>query len=181
VLPTQYEAATRRLRRLIRSARPDAILCLGVAARRDYISMERVALNLDDDEHPDNAGEVRQGRRIARGGPDVYWSTLPLEALHRALKRRRVPVKRSNHAGTYLCNHVFYVARQETARARRRIPCGFVHLPSLRAGRGRRGMTLTRMMEAVECCLAALGRQLPQRKRRTAGPSSPIKNMRSSG
>ena len=157
VLPVEYRAATRRIRRLIRRERPDAILCTGVAPSRKAISLERVALNLDDDPQRDNAGEVRRGWEIAPGGPAAYWSTLPLDALQRALKRRGIVVNLSNHAGAFLCNHVFYVARHEVTRMRRRIPCGFLHVPPMRGSR-RRGMALGRMVQAVECSLDVLGR-----------------------
>ena len=159
VLPTEYAAASRKLRRLIRAVRPDAVLCLGVAAKRDGISLERVALNLDDEATPDNAGVVRRGRKIVRGGPDVYWSTLPLDALHKALRRRRIAVNVSNHAGTFLCNHAFYVARHEAARLRRRIPCGLIHLPRrARGGSPKRHLRIARLIRAVDCCLAVLTR-----------------------
>ncbi|MBI3933864.1 MAG: pyroglutamyl-peptidase I [Acidobacteria bacterium] len=168
VLATEYVAGTKRLRRLIRTVRPDAILCLGVALRRESISLERVALNLDDDSTPDNAGLIRQGRKIAPRGPDVYWSTLPLEALQKALQRRGIKASVSNHAGTFLCNHAFYVARQETA-PRRRIPCGFIHLPG--AGGRQRGALLRRFVQAIECCLQVIRKEksrgkLPVRIRR---------------
>jgi pyroglutamyl-peptidase len=161
VLPTEYTAATRQLRSLIRSARPDAILCLGVAARRESISLERVALNLDDDATPDNAGIVRQGRKIAPNGPDLYWTTLPLDRLREALHGHRIEAVISNHAGTFLCNHAFYIAQHESARSPRLIPSGFIHLPGDgRAGTGRgqakRKYSLDQLTSAVECCLKVL-------------------------
>jgi pyroglutamyl-peptidase len=120
ILPTEFVAAGKRIRQLIRKLRPGAVLCLGVAPSRDKISLERIALNLNDDPLPDNAGRVRAGRRIVPGGPVAYWSTLPLERIRKQLEKRGVPVSYSNHAGTYLCNHVFYVARHEIERTRSR-------------------------------------------------------------
>lgn len=157
VLPTEFVAADRRLRRLIREFCPEAVLCLGVAPRREKISLERVALNLDDDSLADNAGRSRSGRRIVPNGPPAYWSTLPLERIHRQLERRGIPVSYSNHAGTYLCNHVFYVARHEIERMGNGAPCGFVHVPPLQTRAEKaRGLSLDTMVEAVECCLAVL-------------------------
>jgi pyroglutamyl-peptidase len=159
VLPTEFAAADRRIRRLIWEFRPDAVLCLGVAPQRDRISLERFALNLDDDSLPDNAGRCRAGRRIAPSGPAAYWSTLPLEGFRRQLERRGIPVSYSNHAGTYLCNHVFYVARHEIEKMGNGAPCGFVHVPPLQEEAGRkepRGLPLGTMVEAVECCLEVL-------------------------
>ncbi|HWP83563.1 MAG TPA: hypothetical protein VNN17_00095 [Terriglobia bacterium] len=163
VLPTEYRAGSRKLRRLIRGNRPDAVVCLGVAPRRDAFSLERVALNLDDEATPDNAGVVRRARPIVRGGPDVYWSTLPLDRLLKQLRRRRIKAVISNHAGAFLCNHAFYLARHETAR--RGIPCGFLHLP----GTGRRPSgnrpSAARMVRAVECCLTVLAEDWKRGKR----------------
>jgi pyroglutamyl-peptidase len=163
VLPTEFTAAEKRIRQLIRRVRPEAVLCLGVAPQRDKISLERVALNLDDDALPDNAGRRRAGHRIVPRGPAAYWSTLPLERFRKQLERRNIPVSYSNHAGTYLCNHVFYVARHEIERLGNRAPCGFVHVPpALKQVRKRskaakpRGIPLSTMVEAVECCLAVL-------------------------
>ena len=166
VLPTEYAAATRKLRGLIRKHRPDAILCLGVAQRRETISLERVALNLDDEPTADNAGVVRRGSKIARGGPDLYWSTLPLATLERALKRQRgtgrIRAVISNHAGAFLCNHVFYIARHETARRHRPVPCGFIHLPGLRGSKANRERQLRHVIHAVERCLSTIRRGLPR-------------------
>ena len=159
VLPTEFAAAEKRIRQLIRKLRPAAVLCLGVAPQRDKISLERVALNLDDDSLPDNAGRRRAGRRIVPRGPAAYWSTLPLELIRKQLERRKISVIYSNHAGTYLCNHVFYVARHETERMGNRARCGFIHVPPVRKrskGTQQRGIPLRTMVEAVECCLEVL-------------------------
>ena len=69
VLPTEFAAADKRIRRLIRKFRPAAVLCLGVAPQRDKISLERFALNLDDDSLPDNAGRCRAGRAVRALAP----------------------------------------------------------------------------------------------------------------
>jgi pyroglutamyl-peptidase len=157
VLPTEFAAADRRIRHWIRQFRPDAVLCLGVAPQRDKISLERFALNMDDDSLPDNAGRRRAGRRIAPNGPPAYWSTLPLERIRKQLERQGIPVSYSNHAGTYLCNHIFYVARQEIERLGNGAPCGFVHVPPARTrGKKARGLGLETMVEAVEYCLEVL-------------------------
>lgn len=171
ILPTEYIAATRLLRSLMRTTRPDGVICLGVASRRERISLERVALNWDDDPTPDNAGRIRRGRRIAPGGPDVYWSTLPLDPMREALRKHGIKSYVSNHAGTFVCNHAFYVARKEAARRPRPIPCGFIHLPGHLPGqlksrqRSHTGAAVRRFVEAIECCLKVLGRETARKKK----------------
>ncbi|MBI2819609.1 MAG: hypothetical protein HYX73_06495 [Acidobacteria bacterium] len=169
VLPTEYLAATRQIRKIIRSVRPDAILCLGVATKRETISLERVALNLDDDATADNVGLIRQGHKIVPNGPDVYWSTLPLARLQEALRKSRTKASISNHAGTFLCNHAFYISRHETARSRRPIPCGFIHLPGSNRGKSKRKYSLDQLIHAVQCCLKVLQSDL-LRKHGNTGP-----------
>lgn len=156
VLPVEYAASGRSMAELIRIYQPDAVLCLGVAANRQAISLERVALNLDDAALPDNAGDQASGRLILPDGPLAYWSTLPLEAMLAALHARGLPAVISNHAGAYVCNHVFYVARHTLDRMDSRAACGFVHVPALREGDDTNGLPLAQMVEAVDCCLNVL-------------------------
>ena len=167
VLPTEYVAATRQIRRLIRASRPDAILCLGVAPARKAISLERVALNLDDSAQPDNAGTVRRNRPIVPHGPAAYWSTLPLDAFRRTLQRSRLPVQFSSHAGGFVCNHIFYQARHEVARSQRAIPCGFIHLPKACApsAKASTALPLPKMIRAIERCLEVLAKTSRRKKR----------------
>ena len=129
VLPTEYGEAENRIRKLIREFRPQVIVGLGVAAGAQRIHLERLALNLDDSDEPDNSGEIRVGRLIREKGPAAYWSTFPLPCLREALCKLGIPASISNHAGTFVCNHIFYVARHEVVRLHIRARCGFIHVP----------------------------------------------------
>jgi pyroglutamyl-peptidase len=149
VLPVAYRRAQARLAATLETLRPDALLLLG-RHEGEAIRLERVALNLDDAASPDEDGERRCGTPILPGGPVGHWSTLPLEAFAAALVRRALPVTWSRDAGGFLCNHVFYVAREWVERSGRAIPCGFVHLPPLEA------LALERQLEAVRACLDLL-------------------------
>jgi pyroglutamyl-peptidase len=154
VLPTEYAGAGERLRQLLQHERPDAVVCLGVAASRKEINLERVALNLNDASIPDNADDLATGRLIDPDGPIAYWSTLPLDAMLAALRERDIPAVISNHAGAYVCNHVFYTARHWLEQNGLAIPCGFIHVPALRESEEQEtGLPLETMMQAVEICL----------------------------
>ncbi len=123
VLPTEYRASERALLAAVRKHRPRAVVMLGLAETRKKLSVEMVALNVDHADIPDNARDRRQSRRIGRG-PLALETRLPAKRLVAALKAARVPVALSYHAGTFCCNHVFYVALSKL-----RVPCGFVHVP----------------------------------------------------
>jgi len=126
LLPVDFDQAPKELRRLIRQNRPDAVLMMGLAAGRKTISLEAVALNV---EHHDEKGKDRRWQRqIRRGGPLALRSTLPLERIYDRLRKARVPVSVSHHAGTYVCNRVFYEGLSACA-----VPCGFVHVPPFTA------------------------------------------------
>ena len=123
--------AGRDLLSAVDAVRPSAVVAFGLARGRDAINLERFAVNVDDSATADNAGMHRRGSAIDPDGPDAYRSTLPLEPIGRALEAAGLPVRFSNHAGAFLCNHVFYAVRHRLARAGLAIPAGFVHLPPL--------------------------------------------------
>ena len=153
ILPVVYQAAGSRLSDLIAQHQPDVVICLGLAARRSAINLERVALNLDDAKIPDNAGDLAVGRPIQQDGPVAYLSTLPLEAMKRALQAQEIPVEISNHAGAYVCNHVFYAARHAIEQAQSPTICGFIHVPAIADTADAPGLLLNQMIEAVEVCI----------------------------
>jgi pyroglutamyl-peptidase len=98
---------------------------------------------------------------IAADGPTAYTSTLPLEIMLSALADREVPVVISNHAGAYLCNHVFYVVRHFLEQSGRASPCGFIHVPAV--SEEEPGLSLATMIDAIEGCLEILGHTSPQK------------------
>ena len=161
ILPTEFRAAGNRIVSRIRELRPDAVVSVGLAASAYAIRLERHALNLNDSLRPDNDGDLATGRLIDPAGPIGYWSTLPLDAMLRALKGRDIPAIISNHAGAYVCNHVFYTARHELERLGRQTPCGFIHVPLMSEQGvppppGGKSLPLATMVEAVACCLGVL-------------------------
>jgi len=155
ILPTEYRRAGARVRELIREHRPAAILAVGIAMGSLGIRLERVALNLDESDTPDNAGEIIGGQLIEPSGPAAYWSGLPLMRMLEALRRLGIPAGYSSHAGTFLCNHVFYIGRHEVEQLGIPTRCGFIHVPGI-AGADESGLPLGMMIEGIECCLDVL-------------------------
>jgi pyroglutamyl-peptidase len=153
VLPVSYRRAEAELLAWLDAARPSALLLLGLAVG-EGLRLERVALNLDDAAAPDVDGEQRSGAPIRPGGAVGHWSTLPLDAFAGALASRALPFAWSRDAGGFLCNHVFYLAREWVEESGREIPCGFVHLPPLEA------LPLARQLEGVAACVELLRRAL---------------------
>lgn len=131
--------------------RPGLVLALGQAASRDEISVERVALNLDDAPQPDNDGHQPVDRPVVPDGPAALFSTLPVKAMVAALRADGLPAGLSQTAGTYVCNHVFYGLQHRLAATV--VRSGFVHVPLMdtQAVRhpGRPGLPLDALVRGV--------------------------------
>jgi pyroglutamyl-peptidase len=128
VLPVSYGRVGVVLESAVRSAEPELVVCFGQADGRSGISVERVALNLDDTERPDNDGVVSHAEIVA-GGPVAYRSTLPVDAIVAALRAEGIPAASSRDAGGFLCNRVFYLLMRLLEAERPRARGGFVHVP----------------------------------------------------
>lgn len=150
VLPVDYEMAADGVGLLVEIFKPDAVLLLGVAQKREAISLERIAVNINDASIPDNEGNLRQGEPIIKDAPVGFRSTLPLDAMYKAIHSADIPVKYSNHAGAYLCNHVMYRTLHYLARIKRNTPCGFIHVPDVT------NVSLEKQIKAIELCIEVL-------------------------
>jgi pyroglutamyl-peptidase len=130
-LPAVFGRALDALEDAIVAADPDIVLCVGQAGGRAALSLERVAINVDDARIPDNAGQQPIDRAIVAGGPAAYFATLPIKAAAAALRDAGLPAVVSNTAGTFVCNHVFYGLMHLAASRRLRLRGGFLHVPFL--------------------------------------------------
>lgn len=107
-LPCVFGEALAALDEALERHRPVAVIALGLAASRHDISVERVAINVDDARIPDNAGRRPIDTPVCAEGPAAYWSSLPIKAIVAALREAGIPATVSQSAGTFVCNHVFY-------------------------------------------------------------------------
>lgn len=130
-LPAVFHRALDVLDDAVRTIRPDILICVGQAGGRAELSIERVAINVDDARIPDNDGQSPIDRPIVPGGPAAYFSNLPIKAMVQALGAAGIPAKVSNTAGTFVCNHVFYGAMHLVATEFPAMRAGFVHIPFL--------------------------------------------------
>jgi pyroglutamyl-peptidase len=131
LLPVSYARAADELRRAVREAAPDIVICFGQADGRTGISIERFAHNLDDAASPDNDASPASGGAIEPAGPVAYHSTLPVDEIVAALRAEGIPAAASRDAGGFLCNHVFYVLMRVLEQERPHARGGFVHVPLL--------------------------------------------------
>lgn len=126
-LPTVFGEALKAIDQALAVHQPALVVALGQAGGRTQLSIERVAINVDDARIPDNARQQPVDDPIVPGGPVAYFSTLPIKAMVDALHRAGVPASVSQTAGTFVCNHVFYGLQHRLAGTP--VRSGFVHVP----------------------------------------------------
>jgi len=157
-LPSVFGRALAALEDALVTTRPDIVLCVGQAGGRSELSLERVAINIDDARIPDNDAQQPIDRPVVAGGPAAYFATLPIKAATRALREAGLPAIVSNTAGTFVCNHVFYGLMHLAATRNLPLRGGFLHVPFLPSQAARLGgapsMALDDIVRGIEIVLA---------------------------
>jgi pyroglutamyl-peptidase len=130
VLPVDYAGLQRRLEELVERHAPRAVICLGLWPGEPVIRLERLGVNVNDFEVPDNEGRIASGP-IDPSGPAARLTSLPIEDIQNRLLDAGIPARLSSSAGNFLCNATLYTVLG-IAEARS-IRGGFIHLPYLPA------------------------------------------------
>jgi len=160
-LPCIFGAALSALDAALAAHKPTLVLALGQASGRCDLSIERVAINVDDARIADNAGARPIDEPVIADAPAAYFATLPIKAMVAAVRAAGLPASVSQTAGTFVCNHVFYglMHRLRGRSGMRGVRGGFMHLPLLpeQAARhpGVASLPLLTMVEGTRVALAA--------------------------
>ena len=131
IVPTVFGRAIAALEDAIVTMQPDIVLGVGLAGGRAELSLERVAINVDDARIPDNDGQQPIDQPIVARGPAAYFTGLPVKRAAAALREAGLPAIVSNTAGTFVCNHIFYGLMHLVASRRLPVRGGFLHVPYL--------------------------------------------------
>lgn len=128
-LPCAFATAGEYLTQLIAELSPVMVIATGLGSGRSDISIERVAINVNDARIPDNLGAQPIDTAVVAGGPAAYFTTLPIKAMVRGVRDAGIAVSVSQTAGTFVCNQVFY--RLQHLLAGTAVRSGFIHVPAL--------------------------------------------------
>jgi pyroglutamyl-peptidase len=126
-LPVEFGRAGDALDSLIAEHKPDIVIATGVANGRTALTPERVAINLVDARIPDNAGALPTDEAVVTGGPDAYFTRLPVRTMVERMTVAGIPAEISLSAGGYVCNATMY--RLLHGLADRETVAGFIHVP----------------------------------------------------
>lgn len=131
-LPTVFDVSLDRLAALLEEHQPELVICTGQAAGRAAISLERIAINVNDARIHDNAGKKPIDTAVIAGAPAGYFTTLPIKAMLVDLLEAGIAAEVSQTAGTFVCNHVFYGLMHLLAQPRwEGTRGGLIHVPWL--------------------------------------------------
>ena len=128
-LPTVFKESAIRLNEVINDVKPDAVLSVGQAGGRAGITMERIAINVDDARIPDNISQQPIDETIQTEGEAAYFTTLPIKRIVKAIREAGISAEVSNSAGTFVCNHIMYQALFAATKADKPFKAGFMHIP----------------------------------------------------
>ncbi len=167
-VPTAFGRAIDTTAAAIKKHNPSVVLCLGQAGGRAAISIERVAININDARIADNAGQQPIDESITSAGPAAYFATLPIKAMVDAVRKKGIPAEVSNTAGTFVCNHLMYGVLHHLATTGSSARAGFVHVPFLpsqvTASPGTASMSLEMMRAGIEVAIASAIKNSRDRK-----------------
>ena len=130
-VPTEFGKAISVTTKAIDALKPAIVLCFGQAGGRSRMSVERVAINVDDARIADNAGNQAIDQPICVDGPAAYFCSVPIKAMVAAMTKAGVPAEVSNSAGTFVCNHLIYGVLHHITSKKIAARAGFIHVPYL--------------------------------------------------
>lgn len=128
-IPTVFKKSAAELEKAIEREQPDAIICVGQAGGRSDITIERVAINVDDASIEDNEGNKPADEIISSDGQTAYFSKLPIKEIVKNIREHGIPASVSNTAGTFVCNHIMYSLLYMIERKYPDKLGGFIHVP----------------------------------------------------
>jgi pyroglutamyl-peptidase len=171
-VPVDYAGVEKALLEEIDAVDPSLVLGFGLAAGRDKVTPEKVAINYLSSKQEDNSGARRSGEPIDLEEEDALFSRIPVEDLVEELNRSGVPSSMSLSAGSYICNQAMFIMLREAKR--RGFSAGFIHLPAhsewvSRKGRQLPSLPLETLCRAGEVSLSFLTK--PKEPVRTPGKS----------
>lgn len=128
-LPTSFGHSLALIERTLDQWPAEIVLAVGLAGGRSGLTVERIAINLDDARIADNAGQQPIDQPVVAGAPAAYFSTLPVKAMVAAIRGVEIEAAMSHSAGTFVCNHVFFGLSHMAATSRPGLRVGFIHIP----------------------------------------------------
>lgn len=128
-IPTVFNKSIEKVKEAMELEKPDIVLCIGQAGGRYDMTVERVAINVDDARIEDNEKNQPIDIPVFEDGENAYFSNLPIKAMVEEIKGQGIPASISNSAGTFVCNHIMYGVLYHINKTYKNMRGGFIHVP----------------------------------------------------
>lgn len=128
-VPVVFYKSVNTVIKKIHEEAPDIILMIGQAGGRYNISVERIAININDARIEDNEGNRPVDEAIDKDGLPAYFSSIPVRKIVERMIENNIPAAISNSAGTYVCNHLLYGILDYIWKNKLDTRAGFIHVP----------------------------------------------------
>lgn len=160
-LPVVFGRDREVLAAAVAEHRPDVVVCIGQAGGRTHVTPEFVGINYAHARIPDNDGNQPLAQPIVEGGPDAYFTKLPVHAMVERMRAAGIPAAVSYTAGTFCCNEMLYAVLHLCATAYPAMRGGFIHVPyateqAASMGEGTASMPVETMVEGLTLALQAI-------------------------
>ena len=155
-IPVEYGKAADLVAERASFCKADVILCVGQAGGRSGVTPEAIGINLRDAAAPDNSGVLQKNVPVIPGGPDAYFTTVPVRNMVDAIRAVNIPASLSLSAGAYVCNDVLYTLLHRYHGTNRKV--GFIHVPYLpeQAKEGVSSLSLEKIVIALTAAISAM-------------------------
>lgn len=160
-LPVEFNHSAEVLEEAMDIHMPDAVICVGQAGGRSAVSVEKVAINLQEARIPDNAGHQPTDIAVKSDGDTAYFSTLPVKEMVKNIHQAGIPAAVSYTAGTYVCNDLMYQLLYLGQKKYPDLMGGFIHVPFIETQAidkpaGTPFMSLESITKALEAAIRAV-------------------------
>jgi pyroglutamyl-peptidase len=151
VLPVNFSGSVYQITSVIDKYDPLLVVSLGLNGEARMIQVENIGVNIR--KRPRNNPFWFLPKRLDPDGPFLLKTTLPTNKIVSAIRDEGISVRHSFHAGTYVCNAVFYQTLRFIKEEDRQIPMGFIHVPPLDYQEPH-GMNLSYLLDAIDIVLS---------------------------
>ncbi len=159
LIPTEYYTSVKTAVSAIERFSPDVVICVGQAGGRASVNIERIAVNIADSDHADNAGVCLHTVNCPNG-PEKLCTLLPVQNMADAINSVGLPALVSDNAGRFVCNHLFYGLLKYVSDNKLPINVGFIHVPFVPEQTISRpnvpSMSLTNISDSILAALSVL-------------------------
>ncbi|RVU73500.1 pyroglutamyl-peptidase I [Lactobacillus xujianguonis] len=156
-VPTIFGKSAAVVKDAILKEKPDFVLNVGQAGGRRMVTPERVAINFQGGQTPDNSGQAPQEGPIQVDGPAAYFTQLPIKEEVAVIRKAGLPAQISNTAGTYVCNQLFYQVQYLREHDFPQLKAGFIHIPYLPEQVVNKNAPSMSLADIVKALTAAIG------------------------